>query len=73
MSRTANSRNNGPTPKQESLLRDLMCAAGHAHPRFGPTAGAKAYTTVRQRQSWEGFFADLTRKQASELIDRLRK
>ena len=62
-----------PTPAQQAYLRDLMCAAGHAHPRFGPILASKHYTTQRQRTSWEAFFGDMTKRQASELIDRLAK
>jgi len=62
----------GPTPKQKSYLQSLMVDKGHAHAKYGPNAGAKAYTTVRQRQSWDAFFGAMTVREASELIDRLK-
>lgn len=66
-----------PTPKQTAYIYNLMIEAGHAHPQGMLRGSAKRLPygpTMRERSgSVQGWAARLTVRQASEVIDALKR
>jgi hypothetical protein len=62
------------TEKQFNYLKSLLVNKGHAHPIYGLRQSGKDFCGVpRSAMSWDGLKRSLTVREASNLIDRLKK